>query len=69
MLIRKIMALPLLPEEIRCLAIFGNSINWLDDAEKELIKKLRSYFHRTWIIGHENLSGFIYENATNNEAE
>ena len=72
MWIRKIMALPLLPEkeEIRSvyLSLEIPSIG-IDDAEKELIKKFRSYFHRTWIIGHENLSVFIYENATNNGAE
>ena len=65
------MALPLLPEEeIRSvyLSLEIPSIG-IDDAEKELIKKFRSYFHRTWIIGHENLSVFIYENATNNGAE
>ena len=62
---------PLLPEE----EIRSVYLSWeipsigIDDAEKEVIKKFTSYFHRTWIIGHENLSVFIYENATNNGAE
>ena len=68
--IRRIMALPLLPEEdilpvYLSMAIPSTDLN---DTEKELVNKFRNYFSRTWLIGKINLSVFIYENATNNGA-
>ena len=69
--IRRIMALPLLPEEdiLPVYLSMARPSNDLNDTEKELVNKFRNYFSRTWLIGKINLSVFIYENATNNGAE
>ena len=69
--IRKLMALPLLPEEeIHGVYISLNQpIFQIDDSTKELITKFRMYLNRTWITGNINLSVFYYENTTNNGVE
>ena len=41
----------------------------LSEGENELIKKLKFYYKRTWIVGEKELSVFSAENATNNGAE
>ena len=41
----------------------------LNEGENELIKKLKFYYKRTWIVGEKELSVFSAENATNNGAE
>ena len=68
---RKIMALPLLPEEDILPVYLSMEIpsTGLNDTEKELVNKFRKYFSKTWLIGKFDLSVFIYENATNNGAE
>ena len=69
--IRKLMALPFLPEEhIRNINLsLEMPLAGFSDAEKELIHRFKSYFHKFWINGSANLSVFYYEKATNNGAE
>ena len=71
MWIRKIMALPFLPGEEIASVYYYLEITSLgiNEAERELISKLRKYFLRTWLIGYEHISVFIYQDATNNGAE
>ena len=60
MWIRKLMGLPLLPEEEIFPAFLSLEIPSVDssDAEKEMIEKFRIYFTKTWINDHHNLSVF-----------
>ena len=71
MWIRKLMALPFLPEEqIRHIFLsLEMPLTGLLDAEKELVHRFKSNFNRTWMNGSDNLSVFYYEKATNNGAE
>ena len=65
------MGVTLHPEEDILPAFLSLEIPSVDspDLEKEMIKKFRIYFTKTWINDHHNLSVFYYENATNNGAE
>ena len=69
--IRKLMALPFLPEEHIRHTYLSLDIPLADllDSEKELVHKFKSYFNKFWINGNANLSVFYYEKATNNGAE
>ena len=69
--VRKLMALPLLPEEEIHKVYISLELptSELGDSAKELIKKFRTYLNRTWISGNVSLSVFYYENATNNGPE
>ena len=64
------MALPLLPED-KIVAVFSileqENFN-LREVENELIKKLKFYYKKTWIVGEKVLSIFSAENSTNNGA-
>ena len=65
------MGLPLLPEEEILPVFLSLEIPSVDllDPEKEMIRKFRMYFTKTWIYDHRSFSVFYYENATNNGAE
>ena len=65
------MALPLLPEDklVGVFSILEQEIFDLSEIENELIKKLKFYYKRTWIVGEKEFSIFSAENSTNNGAE
>ena len=69
--IRKLMALPLLPEEEihQVYVSLELPTSEIEGSTKELIKQFRTYLNRTWIYGNINLSVLYYEYATNNAAE
>ena len=69
--LRKLMALPLLPESdiLGAFSLLQQEIFYHNEIEDQLIKKLKVYYKKTWIIGQKGLSVFSAENATNNGAE
>ena len=67
----KLMGLPLLPEEDILPVFLSLEIPSVDllYPEKEMIRRFRMYFTKTWMNGHCSFSVFYYKNATNNGAE
>ena len=65
------MALPLLPEReiLGAFFLLEQETFYYYEIEDLLIKKLKVYYKKTWIIGQKGLSVFSTENATNNGAE
>ena len=65
------MALPLLPESeiLGAFYLLEKEMFYHNEIEDQLIKKLKVYYKKTWIIGQQGLSVFSAENATNNGAE
>ena len=59
--IRKLMALPFLPEEHIRHTYQSLDIPLADllDSEKELVHRFKSYFNKFWINGNANLSVFL----------
>ena len=55
------MAIPFLPEEHICNIYLSLEmpLAGFSDAEKELIHRFKSYFHKFWINGSANLSVFF----------
>ena len=71
MWIRKVMALPFLSEEEIASVYYSLKIPsiGINEAERELFSNFRKYFHRTWLIVYEQISVFIYQDATNYGAQ
>ena len=69
--IRKLMGLPLLPEEDILPVFLSLEIPSVDllYPEKEMIRRFRMYFTKTWMNGHCSFSVLYHKNATNNGAE
>ena len=65
------MALPPLPEReiLGAFFLLEQETFYYNEIEYLLIKKLKVYYKKTWIIGRKGLSVFSTENATNNGAE
>ena len=65
------MALPLLPESeiLGAFSLLELEKFYHNEIEDQLIKKLKVYYKKTWIIGQKGFSVFSTENATNNGAE
>ena len=69
--LRKLMALPLLPESeiLGAFYLLEKEMFYHNEIEDQLIKKLEVCYKKTWIIGQQGLSVFSAENATNDGAE
>ena len=65
------MAMPLLPESeiLGAFSLLEQEMFHHNETEDQLIKMLKVYYKKTWIIGQKKLSVFSAENATNNGAE